>query len=115
MIKHKDLKGNDVETKVEDKKQVHEYALNAEDYYELDEYSEDACYVCNLESDPEHLMICDNCSLKVCHSYCAGYGYEIPNDDWFCRYCYEEIFDREDEEYKDASDIQRIMPIFNYR
>ena len=40
---------------------------------ENEDESEDYCYVCGTSEDWEHLMICDGCDFKVCHSYCAGF------------------------------------------
>jgi hypothetical protein len=44
-------------------------------------------------------MICDGCDFKVCHSYCAGFGNEIPDGDWFCIFCLEEAEMLSDSEY----------------
>jgi hypothetical protein len=42
------------------------------------------CYVCKLNDDEEHILICDACQ-KECHYYCATPPLDgIPEGEWFC-------------------------------
>lgn len=69
MITHKNSDGKILKTEIEDKKQ----RMNGEDEIEEIDESEDYCYECGSDDD-YLLMICDGCEIKVCHSYCAGFG-----------------------------------------
>jgi len=40
-------------------------------------------------------MVCDKCSLKVCHTYCCGFEGFIPDEEWYCDDC-EDSEDCED-------------------
>jgi hypothetical protein len=33
------------------------------------------------------MIICDLCNYHVAHTYCVGFGNEIPEEDWICGYC----------------------------
>ncbi|KAK2707515.1 bromodomain adjacent to zinc finger domain protein 1A-like [Artemia franciscana] len=45
------------------------------------------CRVCRKKSDPEKLLICDNCN-KGCHTYCLKPPLaKVPEGDWFCKDC----------------------------
>lgn len=88
LIKYHDMSGKPLEKQIEDKRQN----IDGGDYVEEDEVdqnSEDFCYICASDQNPYLLMICDLCEFKVCHSYCAGFGNQVPIEDWYCRYCVE--------------------------
>ena len=44
------------------------------------------CMVCGKFNDEHLLLVCDNCSYNICHTYCAGLDL-IPDEDWLCSQC----------------------------
>jgi len=44
------------------------------------------CMVCGKCNDEHLLLVCDNCSYNICHTYCAGLDL-IPDEDWMCSEC----------------------------
>lgn len=83
-IVYKDESGKTKNKTVKDKKQFIS-GLDLETL--INDESEDFCYVCLSGEDGEVLMICDMCSTKVCHTYCAGLGDVVPLEDWWCLFC----------------------------
>lgn len=43
------------------------------------------------------MIICDLCDFYVAHTYCCGFGNQIPEDDWICGYCDGMVSDEDDE------------------
>lgn len=72
----------------------------------IDEDSDDVCYLCDSDENPEQMMICDLCDFRVAHTYCCGFGNQIPEDDWVCGYC--DGTRSEDDDIIDDSEIDDI-------
>ena len=51
---------------------------------------DEGCYICNKNTDPSKLLVCDRCKEKCCHYYCINLN-KIPEGKWYCSYCTEEI------------------------
>ena len=51
------------------------------------------CYVCGKNTDPSKLLVCDRCREKCCHYYCINLN-KIPEGNWYCQYCNEELKER---------------------
>jgi hypothetical protein len=51
---------------------------------------DEGCYICNKNTDPSKLLVCDRCKEKYCHYYCINLN-KIPEGKWYCSYCTEEI------------------------
>jgi hypothetical protein len=49
-------------------------------------------------------MICDLCDFHVAHTYCCGFGNNLPEDDWICGYCNGMISDDLDDLDEDDYD-----------
>ena len=50
--------------------------------------AENFCYKCREETHANFLLVCDNCVLKCCHTFCLEPPLEfIPDNDWFCDFC----------------------------
>lgn len=78
-ITYTDEKGDVQHLKIEDKRQRID-----DDGYIIDEQSDDRCYVCSSDENPEQMIICDVCDYSVAHTYCLGFGNQIPEEDWIC-------------------------------
>ncbi|KAM0857532.1 hypothetical protein ACQ4PT_048417 [Festuca glaucescens] len=44
------------------------------------------CSVCICTNDEDLLLLCELCDVAA-HTYCAGLGTTVPEDDWFCKDC----------------------------
>ncbi|KAM0917763.1 hypothetical protein ACQ4PT_009208 [Festuca glaucescens] len=44
------------------------------------------CSVCSCTNDEDLLLLCELCDVAA-HTYCAGLGTTVPEDDWFCKDC----------------------------
>ena len=82
-ISYTDEKGDLKVLPIENKRQ----RIEENEVYVIDEDSDDVCYVCGLEDNPEQMIICDLCDYHVAHTYCCGFGNRIPEGDWLCGYC----------------------------
>jgi hypothetical protein len=50
--------------------------------------AEDRCYACQGEDNPDLMLVCDHCNVKVCHLSCLRPRLtEIPYAEWYCDYC----------------------------
>lgn len=50
------------------------------------------CYNCGRGDDEHVLLICDSCDFYCCHIYCDPVlRNNIPEGDWFCKYCEERV------------------------
>lgn len=51
------------------------------------------CYICMTDQEENKLIICDNCGVRICHTYCDDdlLDDSVPTDDWFCHDCRENI------------------------
>ncbi len=67
---------------------VHEKKLPSEN--ESD--SDDVCYECNYGGDDDKLLICDECDMNCCHTYCDGLD-AVPENSWLCKFCRREFED----------------------
>ena len=78
--------------KVQEKQQVYEDELEGlgrkTSFFSTSIVSqlEDACYVCGSGDDEAHLLVCDHCNRRICHTTCAGLT-AVPEGDWFCSEC----------------------------
>ncbi|CDW85592.1 UNKNOWN [Stylonychia lemnae] len=62
--------------------------------YELEEWildMADNCYVCNKNDNEYFLLLCDGCDYQLCHTYCCGLQNQIPENDWYCNQCNDQI------------------------
>ena len=62
----------------------------ATDEYESEE--SDLCYECGSGGDPDKLLICDECDMNCCHTYCDGLQ-AVPDTSWLCKFCRREFED----------------------
>jgi hypothetical protein len=44
------------------------------------------CYVCDRANDWPHLLLCDECDERGCHTYCCGLE-AVPSGEWCCDEC----------------------------
>uniref|UniRef100_A0ACD5ZM15 Uncharacterized protein n=1 Tax=Avena sativa TaxID=4498 RepID=A0ACD5ZM15_AVESA len=44
------------------------------------------CSVCSCTNDEDLLLLCELCDAAA-HTYCAGLGTTVPEEDWFCNDC----------------------------
>uniref|UniRef100_A0ACD6AEU9 Uncharacterized protein n=1 Tax=Avena sativa TaxID=4498 RepID=A0ACD6AEU9_AVESA len=44
------------------------------------------CSVCSCTNDEDLLLLCELCDVAA-HTYCAGLGTTVPDEDWFCNDC----------------------------
>ena len=50
--------------------------------------TDEACYVCHEDENPDVLLICDHCQFHCCHIYCCSPPLQtIPEEDWICVFC----------------------------
>uniref|UniRef100_A0ACD5VAN5 Uncharacterized protein n=1 Tax=Avena sativa TaxID=4498 RepID=A0ACD5VAN5_AVESA len=45
-----------------------------------------SCSVCSCTNDEDLLLLCELCDVAA-HTYCAGLGTTVPEEDWFCKDC----------------------------
>ena len=58
-----------------------------------EENLDEACYICEKNTDQDNLLVCDRCKEKCCHYYCINLN-KIPEGNWYCKYCNEELKER---------------------
>ena len=63
---------------------------NDEEEEILEDLSDVGCYICGKNTEPEKMLICDRCQSNCCHFYCNNLK-KIPEGNWYCGYCLEEI------------------------
>ena len=69
-------------------------------FEESEDYEEPSfCYECKCSDNEDHLLICDECDINYCHTYCAGLD-KVPENNWLCKYCSKEIEDLFGDEFK---------------
>ena len=51
-----------------------------------DSYAEIQCNICHNNSNESLLLLCDLCD-SASHTYCAGLGDTVPEDNWICGDC----------------------------
>uniref|UniRef100_A0A1B0GK09 Bromodomain adjacent to zinc finger domain protein 1A n=1 Tax=Lutzomyia longipalpis TaxID=7200 RepID=A0A1B0GK09_LUTLO len=73
-----------------------------------------ACQICRRKSDPEKMLLCDECN-SGCHMFCLKPPLtKIPDGDWFCTKCKPEVpqsarkrkIFREEESSEDEEDTE---------
>lgn len=52
---------------------------------------DDTCYICKKDDNSGLMLICDDCNIHICHTYCDNSIIDglIPEGDWLCHYCRE--------------------------
>eukprot|EP00826_Nyctotherus_ovalis_P049266 TRINITY_DN5934_c0_g1_i13.p2 TRINITY_DN5934_c0_g1~~TRINITY_DN5934_c0_g1_i13.p2 ORF type:complete len:284 (-),score=102.28 TRINITY_DN5934_c0_g1_i13:1072-1923(-) len=62
-------------------------------FEESDENEEPCfCYECSCSGNEDQLLMCDECDMNYCHTYCAGLD-GVPENSWLCKYCSREVED----------------------
>ena len=74
------------------KKIVKDDSQNNDENDDEDDMDED-CYICGKNTDQGNLLLCDRCKEKCCHYYCINLN-KIPEGNWYCQYCNEELKER---------------------
>ena len=74
------------------KKIVKDDSQNNDENDDEDDMDED-CYICGKNTDQGNLLVCDRCKEKCCHYYCINLN-KIPEGNWYCQYCNEELKER---------------------
>eukprot|EP01022_Parablepharisma_sp_SALTPOND_P000860 TRINITY_DN105157_c1_g1_i1.p1 TRINITY_DN105157_c1_g1~~TRINITY_DN105157_c1_g1_i1.p1 ORF type:complete len:366 (-),score=40.30 TRINITY_DN105157_c1_g1_i1:802-1806(-) len=78
--------------------------------FESPEETEDliVCYECNYGGDEDKLLICDECDINCCHTYCDGLD-KVPENSWLCKYCRREFEDLLGGELEQKESIEDIF------